>query len=194
MFLSVLFVATITTAEPPLSPIQAILGLGLRGTCCGLECINSNPVPLSEDTLLSLTEADNQLRKRARVNGHSHHIQSKPCVIARKKSDAGIPRELLPLLDINGCRRRLTCKTSSRIAFLRFKSGLTVSPHSDIHITPSASSDLPPLPAHRHLRLFNVMKRGLSVKTSIDTIAPGHRVSGKASAAYGNWGSGCAPS
>ena len=94
-----------------------------RGTCCGLEYINSNPAPLSEDTLLSLTEADNQLRKRARVNSHSHHIQSKPCVIARKKSDAGIPRELLPLLDINGCSRRLTCKTSSRIAFLRFKVG-----------------------------------------------------------------------
>ena len=60
-------------------------------------------------------------RKRAPVEGHSHHLQLRPAKRARPKATKGIPAELLNHVCAHGRRRRRRCKTPPAIANLRFK-------------------------------------------------------------------------
>ena len=92
----------------------------VRGTCCGRPFHDHPPPLLPADVAVALNARDRDLRKAAVKLGHTHVIARTPAKQASCKATKGIPSHLLPHISPNGVRRRLTSKTSSVVANLRF--------------------------------------------------------------------------
>ena len=99
--------------------VPFVLGL-LYITCCGKLFLESPPPLLPADVSDMLNARDKNLRRADFQQGHTHVISRIPAKMGSSKSTKGIPLNLLPQISANGVRRRLTSKTPSVVANLRF--------------------------------------------------------------------------
>ena len=98
----------------------------VRGTCCCLLYVESDPAPLAPDLARLLHTEAKAERREAFKSGHSHPLAKVPAVPSKRKITTGIPTQLLSQVRAQGVRRRFSSKTPRALALLRLAPRMSV--------------------------------------------------------------------